>query len=238
MDRVASAQSWSAEEERMRAAYAARPPRDPRRSWERWEHVFMMHERERRLLWMLKQAGVMPLAGKRILEVGSGTGGVLRELIKWGATPECVTGVDVLPEALEIARELLPSGVRLECRNAAELPFPDTTFDLVCQVTTFSSIFDAELKQKIAAEMRRVLKPTGAILWCDLRLNNPKNHTVRGVGKGELNGLFPGYRFRFERTGPPASIVRPLAARSWILTYLLAQIPWICTQLIGVATNT
>ncbi len=237
MDTVAAPQQWSTEEERLRAAYAARPPRDPRRYWERWERVFLMHERERRLLGLLKKAGIMPLAEKRILEIGSGTGGVLRELIKWGATPECVTGVDVLPEAIEIARELLPSGVALLCRNAAELPFPDRSFDLVCQFTTFSSIFEPELKQKIASEMRRVLKPDGAILWCDLRLNNPKNQTIRAVGKTELKALFPGYRFRLERISPPAAIVRPLAPRSWILTYLVAQIPCVCTQLIGVATN-
>src|SRR5581483_9450926 len=163
-----------------------------------------MHDRERKLLKMLRRAGMMPLAGKQILEVGSGTGGVLRELIKWGATPECVTGVDVMPDAIEIARELLPSSVKLLCRNAAALPFPDQSFDLVCQVTTFSSIFEPALKEKVAREMLRVVKPTGAILWCDLRLNNPKNPTVRGVGKNELNGLFPGYRFRLERIGPPA----------------------------------
>jgi len=40
--------------------------------------------------------------------------------------------------------------------------------------------------------MLRVLKPGGAILWFDLRVDNPRNPQVKGLRKKEIASLFPG----------------------------------------------
>src|SRR6266550_3411093 len=72
-----------------------------------------------------------------------------------------------------------PPRVRLECGSATELPFEAGTYDLVLQATLFSSVLDAGVKGRIATEMLRVLRPNGAILWYDLRIDNPRNLDVR-----------------------------------------------------------
>jgi len=54
------------------------------------------------------------------------------------------------------------------------------------QFTVFTSILDISMKQSIAGEMLRVLKPDGIILWYDYYRNNPMNPDVRGVKKREI----------------------------------------------------
>src|SRR5208337_4766543 len=47
------------------------------------------------------------------------------------------------------------------------------------------------LRQRAAAEMQRVLKPDGYILWCDFIFSNPINANVRAVTKEDIRNLFP-----------------------------------------------
>src|SRR2546426_352083 len=102
-------------------------------------YVLMVQERENELLSMLSRYGVGSLEGKRVLEIGCGAGYWLRAFLQWGALPENVFGIDLLPERIEQARKLCPHGVRLECGNAAALGFPGASFDLVLQSTVFTS---------------------------------------------------------------------------------------------------
>jgi ubiquinone/menaquinone biosynthesis C-methylase UbiE len=83
---------------------------------------------------------------KKILEISWGTGFWLREFIKWGARPENITGVDLLPDRVSEARQLSPEGVRVECGSAVNLSFPNATFDLVLQATVFTSVLDLRMK--------------------------------------------------------------------------------------------
>ena len=131
------------------------------------------------------------LASKTILEVGCGTGQWLRDFIKWGARPENITGIDLLADRVSKARRLCPPSVRIECASAAELPFADGTFDLVLQSTVFTSILAPDLKRRVAAEMMRVVKPEGFILWYDYHVNNPWNSDVRGVKRREIAQSIP-----------------------------------------------
>src|ERR671918_655685 len=100
---------------------------------------FQMQERERDVLRLLRHHGLMPLAGKKILEVGCGTGKWLRDLIEWGADPERLFGVELLEASAARARRLCPPGVTIECGSAAELSFPPHSFDIVVQATLFTS---------------------------------------------------------------------------------------------------
>src|SRR5260370_39862552 len=100
----------------------------------------------------------------KILEVGCGTGFWLREFIKWGARPENLVGLDLLPDRIEECRRLCPGKVTVHCRNASSLESPCESFDLVLQSTVFSSVLDAAIKRQMADEMLRVLRPEGIIL--------------------------------------------------------------------------
>ena len=155
-------ESANPEEARIRAAYGRREKDDARYSWFNSAYQFMVHQRERRLLAVLCRYEFADLQNKTILEVGCGTGAWLRDFVKWGAKTENVTGIDLLVDRLAKARRLCPSAVRIQCASAAQLPFVDETFDLVFQATVFTSILNADLKRRVAAEMVRVVEATGS----------------------------------------------------------------------------
>jgi ubiquinone/menaquinone biosynthesis C-methylase UbiE len=228
-----SAHAVSLEEVRIRTAYARRKG-GARYSWFNAGHLFMMQERERWVLASLKQHGIGSLTTKNILEIGCGTGYWLREFIKWGAQPANISGIELLPDLVTKARQLCPESVRIYCGNAAQLPFADATFDLVLQSTVFTSILDGWMKQQIAAEMLRVAKRGGQILWYDFHLNNRWNRDVRGIRRREIHQLFPGCQIQLRRLTLAPPLVRFLAPYSWMVCHLLGKIPWLCTHYLGV----
>jgi ubiquinone/menaquinone biosynthesis C-methylase UbiE len=182
----------------------------------------------------LKRHGFALLDTKKILEIGCGTGYWLREFIKWGAQPENIVGIDLLPDRVAEARKLCPETVKIYCGSAAQLAFSDATFDLVLQSTVFTSVLAPDTKQQIAAEMLRVLKRDGLILWYDFHVNNPWNPHVCGVKKREIQQLFPGCRIELQRLTLAPPLTRWLVLRSWLLAYLLEKIPLFCTHYLGV----
>ena len=231
---VQSFDSARTEEARIRAAYARREEDDTRYSWSSPGYQFMVQQRERRVLALLRQHGFAALESKQILEVGCGTGQWLRDFVKWGARPENVTGIDLLPQRLSRARRLCPPAVRIQCASAAQLPFSNERFDLVLQSTVFTSILDPDLKRQVAAEMMRVVKPEGFILWYDYHVNNPWNKDVRGVKRREIIQLFPDCRVELQRIILLPPLARLLAPYSYLGCYLLEKLPPLCTHYLGV----
>jgi SAM-dependent methyltransferase len=223
--------SFPLEEERIRNTYA-------RRAGEACyagsaAGRFHFQDRERRVLETFDRYGYLPLSGKRILEIGCGTGKWLRDLVGWGADPENLFGVDLLADAVVRARRACAPGVSIECSNAANLRFDAGYFDLVLQSTAFSSVLDAGMKSRMAGEMLRVLRPGGLILWYDLAAWNPWNDQVLPIGRAELRRLFPGCSLDLQRITLAPPLVRRLAPCSWLGCYLLAQLAPLCTHYLG-----
>ena len=171
--------------------------------------IFIYHQREKAMLEALSSQDIKDLSYKRILDVGCGSGGVLRDFIKYGAIPENLYGVDLLPDRIERAKKLSPH-INFYLGSATELPFENEFFDIVMQFTVFTSILDYSMKQKIAKEMLRVLKPDGIIIWYDYWISKPTNPDVKGVGKQEIKKLFPNCKFEFHRITLAPPIARPL----------------------------
>lgn len=69
------------------------------------------------------------LPGRRVLDLGCGTGRLSAALAEQGIAR--VWGVDVSAEMLAVAREKLPAGVGLKQGRAEELPFRDGWFERV-----------------------------------------------------------------------------------------------------------
>jgi SAM-dependent methyltransferase len=222
------------EEARIQEAYTRRRQhrRDQVSSWSHASYAYAMQDRERRVLTVLQRLGVR-LAETRVLEVGCGTGAWIRDLIKWGVSPENIWAVDLQPEAVQEARSRSAPGVHLDCCSAASLPFAAASFDLVLQATMFSSILEPAVRRIVAAEMLRVAGQDGSILWYDLRVNNPWNSDVRGISRAELAELFPGCRIDLRRIWLAPPLARWIAPRSHVLWLLLASVPWLCTHYLG-----
>jgi ubiquinone/menaquinone biosynthesis C-methylase UbiE len=107
----------------------------------------------------IKRARIAP--GTHVLDLGCGVGGACRVL---AATCGChVTGVDLSPEFLEIARELtrrcrMTERIEFRQGDALQLPLAEGTFDHIwCHAVTMN-IPD---KRRLASEVARVLKPGG-----------------------------------------------------------------------------
>jgi SAM-dependent methyltransferase len=195
---------------------------------------FETWERERHLSALLSEQGLLPLSGKKILEVGCGTGRWLRDLVTWGAEPANLHGVELLEASAARARRLCPPQVTVECGNAAQLKLPSAAFDIVLQAGLFSSLFDDTMKRAIAAEILRVLRPGGIVLWYDFCLRNPQNPYVQPISDAEITELFPRCGVEVRRVGLATPLVRLLAPRSPRMCTLLSRVPALCTHLLGV----
>lgn len=181
--------------------------------------LYLIQQRQRELLSLFRREGFESLSDKRILEVGCGSGGVLRELLWIGAKPTLLNGVELLDWRLAEAKTATPN-LPLVNADGRYLPYADHSFDLVLQFTVFSSILDEEVKQAIAAEMRRVVRPNGLIVWYDFWLN-PKNKQTRGILPAEIRKLFSDCRCDLRRITLAPPIARRLAPLSWLGCHLL-----------------
>ncbi len=221
---------------RLRREYAARERRmagSDRYSIFNPAHLFMIQQRQRIALQLLRQLGFDHLNEKRILEVGCGQGGVLLEYLAYGPSPSHLHGTDLLPNRLEEVRRRLPH-LPLTCADGQHLPYATRAFDLVLQYTVFSSLLDQKSKANLASEMLRVLKPGGLILWYDFWLN-PTNSRTRGIRLREIKALFPGCSYYVRRVTLAPPIARRVVPLSWLAGYLLEAMPFLRTHnLVGI----
>lgn len=219
-----SPKSLEAAHERLRDAYARRETAVY--AWQALSHVYIIQERVRMTMAMLQVHGYGQLADLRILDVGSGQGYWVRELIQWGADPARLTGIDLLPERLESAARLTPAATRWVLGSGTDLPFPSGSFDLVLQSTVFSSVLEPEVRSAIAREIGRVIAPSGALLWYDFTWDNPRNPDVRGMPRGEIRRLFPGWTMDLRRVTLAPPIARRIPGFLYPVAYPLLSTLW------------
>lgn len=198
------------EAEAVRERYARRAAHDDRYSLLDPAALAAMQERQRAMVGLFTRRGFTDLAALRLLEVGSGGGGNLLELLRLGFLPGHLAGVELLPERHEAARARLPSAVRLDCGDASELLLAPESVDIVFQSTVFSSLLDDAFQQRLADAMWRQVKPGGGVLWYDFTVNNPRNRDVRGVPLRRVRELFPNGRVEAARITLAPPIARVL----------------------------
>src|SRR5208282_5784977 len=127
------------------------------------EHAdFEAHARSRYQLepYIHEFAGFARSRGQRVLEVGVGMGADYLEWLKAGAL---ATGVDLSSASLEQAtRRCKPSCYTPDLRvsDAEQLPFPDSTFDVVY---SYGVMHHSPDTPQCLREAWRVLKPGGAL---------------------------------------------------------------------------
>ncbi len=224
-----------AEVDRLREVYqryAARGLGDSKWSSTNPGNRAIQDERAQKTRELLQRSGLFPLTDRRILDVGCGTGEQLGMFEAWGARPENLFGIDLMPERIRSAQENF-RGITFQLANAESLPFRDGSFDLVAAFTVFTSILDRQMAANICREINRVLAPGGGVLWYDFKMNNPFNRHVRGVSRKHIEHLFPGFRVGLEAI----SLLPPLARRLGGLTdrlYMpLGSLPFLKTHLLG-----
>ena len=220
------------EAERIRAAYARREERGLEGRYSYWEpaNLYLYQARERALVSLLGHSGLLPLTDLRVLDVGCGEGAVLRDLLRLGARPENLAGIDLLTGRLARARAL-NAGMAFSVADAAGLPYAEATFDVLLAFTLLSSIIDVEARGAAAAEMLRVLRPGGVLIVYDFWVN-PRNPDVRPLRRAEVRRLLPGCTFDWRRVtlAPPLLRLLAPAPGGWLACYLLEKLPFLCTH--------
>jgi ubiquinone/menaquinone biosynthesis C-methylase UbiE len=128
-------------------------------------------------------------AGQRVLEVGCGSGVVLRDLAPIVGPRGAVVGVDASRTVLSAARRLCCATPRIRLRHAAgeRLPFAADTFDATLAITV---ILHVGHPAGVVGEMARVTRPGGRVGLQDqdfgmLGVTHPDraltDHILRGV---------------------------------------------------------
>jgi ubiquinone/menaquinone biosynthesis C-methylase UbiE len=127
----------------------------------------------------------IPLENSKVLDFGCGTGGWLRLFVEMGARPENLTGVDLSASRVATAKQNNPA-INWRQEEGDCISFPSSQFDLVMQIVVFSSIININLACTLLAELQRVTKPGGHILWID----HKKKHsdTLFGYSVEQLSG--------------------------------------------------
>lgn len=111
---------------------------------------------------LLRAAALQP--GERVVDVASGTGVVARLAAAQVGPTGRVTGVDLAPDMIAVARSApVPTGAAIDWQvaDAASLPLDDGSCDVVlCQM----GLMFMEDRHAALAEMRRVLVPGGRVV--------------------------------------------------------------------------
>lgn len=107
--------------------------------------------------------------GKNVLEIGCGTGMILKEI---HPIAQLAKGIDISPGMLEQAQA---RGLDVVEGSATNLPFEDASFDVIY---SFKVLAHVEQIQEAMSEVARVLKPGGIAA---LEFYNPRS--IRGLIK-------------------------------------------------------
>ena len=213
----------------VRAAYERRMAKglDGRYEYREPTNLFIYQGRERALLSLLRENGLLPLTGRQILDAGCGDGNVLLDLVRYGGDPSSLSGVDLLEDRIARARELLPAAA-LSLGDIQSLAFPDASFDLVLAFTLLSSVVNPAGRAGVTRELVRVTRPGGLVVVYDFWLN-PFNRNARSVKRSELRALFPGRKVdcRSITLAPP--LVRLFVPRrgGWVAASILEMLPFL-----------
>ena len=224
--------SGCAETDAVRARYARRAPADDRYRLTDPAALMAMQERQRAMLALFARQGFADLGALRLVEVGSGGGGNLLELLQLGFRPEHLAGIELLPERHAAARARLPEALRLSCGDASAEPVAPGSLDIVLVSTVFSSLLDDAFQQRLAATMWQWLKPGGGVLWYDFTVDNPRNADVRGMPAARIRALFPEARLESRRITLAPPLARAVCRVHPALYTLCNALPPLRTHLL------
>jgi SAM-dependent methyltransferase len=111
-------------------------------------------------------------SGGRILDVGTGSGQFSKVLVEEFMDFTEITGIDASDRAIEAAlKRFTDKRIKFIKMDAANMTFDNNSFDTVCISNTLHHLTEEEM-YKTLSEMKRVLKPGGLFIVCEMYKDN------------------------------------------------------------------
>lgn len=139
-----------------------------------------------------------------LLDLGTGTGGLLRELALRADRPRVGIGVDS-SSAMLAQTGGLPRGWSLTLRDARDLDFADGGFSIVTAAYLLH-VVDPPSRRQIVAEARRVLRPGGRVVTVTPTLPRTRARRLLYRPLAALAGSAVGPRSGFRPLDPRAEL--------------------------------
>lgn len=146
----------------MSSTSATTPSTATSASWNPWARTYDRQLAFERAALAVAVALVDPHPQDVVLDIGTGTGGLLRTLARHPGRPCDAIGVDESPSMLD-SSQALPSGWSLERGDARRLRFADATFTVVTAAYLLQ-VIDVTARRAIIAEAHRVLRAGGRLI--------------------------------------------------------------------------
>ncbi len=139
------------------------------------------------ILWRREVAGMFD-KGSYILDVGTGTGDLAKEIHSRGSH---VMGIDFSPNMLDAAREKFGkvTGLHFEYAKADDLPYEPRTFDGITSAFVIRNLHHGSILSQSFREFYRVLKPGGQMVH--LELSRPPNGFLAWGHKTYIKFILP-----------------------------------------------
>jgi len=217
--------------ERIRNAYARYDELDRSRLWDPSNRGYRRLSADLRRRLVSEIRGALPASAGRVLDLGCGTGDLLADVEREGLRPDW-HGIDLRPEAIEVARARFP-GSSFEVASADATGHADGRFHVIVAQVLFSSLPSPSLELAVAGEIGRLLAPGGWLVWSDLRVSNPANPSVHGINMRWLRSLFEGWELRVTSAGLVPPVARRLGRTTPVLYPLLSRLPPLHSHLVG-----
>jgi ubiquinone/menaquinone biosynthesis C-methylase UbiE len=129
-------------------------------------------------------ASYMDIKDLDVLEVGSGRGGGA-EYISRSFKPKSYKGLDLNKNAVKFCNKFHShKGLSFKQGNALDLPFADSSFDVVINVESSHRYPDVD---KFLKEIHRVLRPQGHFLFTDFRDDYLLDHLQNQLSNSKMN---------------------------------------------------
>lgn len=112
------------------------------------------------------------ISGGRILDVGTGKGNMIPHLMKGFNSYTEIIGIDTNEKAIELAQKSFEEdNIKFVKMEAGKMRFKSNSFDTVCISNTLHHLDEVEM-YVVLNEMKRVLKPNGLFIICEMYSDN------------------------------------------------------------------